>query len=64
MDLRLERQSEKTSKYVEVVDFIDTNMQVATKLSYDHDKTLDENLEDYKLRKALQDEADQINFLR
>lgn len=49
---------------MEEVEFIDVKMQTAIRLSYDHDKRLDENLQEYKIVKQLQDESDQVNFLR
>lgn len=49
----IESQSKKISKFIDVVEFIDDNMQTAIRVSYDHDKTLDENLEEYKEQKAV-----------
>lgn len=39
-------------------------MQTAIRVSYDHTKSMDENLKEYQEQKARQDESDQVNFLR
>ena len=46
------------SKFKDVVEFIDINMQTAIRVSYDYSKSLDENLEEYKKQKKVQDESD------
>lgn len=61
---KIEREGQKISKFIDVVDFIDLNMQTAIRVSYDHNKSNDENLEEYKMQKKVQDESDQVNFLR
>ena len=33
-------------------------MQTAIRVSYDHNKSNDENLEEYKMQKKVQDESD------
>ena len=61
---RIENEGKKINKFKDVVEFIDVNMQTAIRVSYDYTKTLDENLESYKMQKKVQDESDQVNFLR
>lgn len=39
-------------------------MQTAIHVTYDFNKTLSENFEEFRDEKAKQDESDQINFLR
>ena len=52
------------TKFLDNVDFIDLNMQTAIHASYDYTKSLDENLKEYTNQKVMQDESDQVNFLR
>ena len=61
---KIEKEGQKINKFIDVVDFIDLNMQTAIRVSYDYTKSNDENLEEYKMQKKVQDESDQVNFLR
>lgn len=64
VDKEIKRDNNKIRKFLDEVEFVDLNMQTAIRVSYDYGKSLDENLEEYKDQKRLQDESDQINFLR
>ena len=55
---KIEKEGKKISNFIDVVDFIDLNMQTAIRVSYDHTKSNDENLEEYKMQKKVQDESD------
>ena len=53
-----EREHRKISKFKDVVEFIDLKMETAVRPSYDRTKSLDENIEEFKCQKKLQDESD------
>ena len=45
---RIEHENKKINKFKDTVEFIDLKMETAIRISYDHNRTLDENLEEYK----------------
>ena len=48
VEKEIKRDNRKISKFLDEVEFVDINMQTAIRVSYDYNKSLDENLEDYK----------------
>ena len=64
VDSKLEKERHQAQKFRDVSDFAEVNIQTAIRVSYDHEKTLDENFEEFSEQKAKQDESDQVNFLR
>ena len=64
IDSYIEKEGRNISKFRDVVEFIDLNMQTAMENTYNYGKSLDENFQEYKDQKFMQDESDQVNFLR
>ena len=53
-----DHENRKVNKFKDIVEFIDLKMETAVRVSYDHNKSLDENIEDFKSQKRMQDESD------
>ena len=51
VETRIEHENKKINKFKDTVEFIDLKMETAIRVSYDHSRTLDENLEEYKQQK-------------
>lgn len=64
VDSKIEQEGRKINKFKDMAEFIDVKMQTAILGTYDYQMSLDQNLEVYKNQKVLQDESDQVNFLR
>ena len=47
----MEREGRQVTRFADLTEFIDVRMQTAIRISYDHDKNLDENLMEYKVEK-------------
>ena len=50
---RMETEHKRINKFIEQVEFIDVEMATAIRVSYDHDKRMDDNLREYKDIKQL-----------
>ena len=48
VETRIEHENKKINKFKDTVEFIDLKMETAIRISYDHNRTLDENLQEYK----------------
>ena len=55
---RIDKVGKNIGQFKDVVEFIDVKMETAHRMSYDKDKSMDENLKEYKDQKVRQDESD------
>ena len=51
-DNQFEKDKRAEKKFLDVTEFVEVNMQTAMRVSYDHDKSMDENLKEYWEQKA------------
>ena len=61
---KIEKERNMVKKFKDVSDFAEVNVQTAICVTYDYEKGLDENFNEFKDQKKKQDESDKVNFLR